>query len=357
MADETVTHRDLAQELGISETTIKSYRRKFGDFIPVHSRGKPLRFKPLAMDICRTIRDSFQNDLSVSEVRAKLKKEFPDVINVYSKSVSAGSSAKAAPPAGWEQALLQRLDRLADVQEEANRSIGALHAVLAEFVQRSEAKDTAMANSVDDLKKAWSDQLLGLRRVVSGLRRASLHPQEYPPEPLQAASSRKRVTVQNAYGGKAEYVFETLADAAEQPAKNVAASRPGESRKPQKVGPQGATPDSAYGNLPLVIQSSDEFLGVAGKSEGHFSLNDFIQLLQKAHPAPKHFDISWEQTPHGWRVSAQQAQTLRPQSYALETEQTTTPKGNNVAMLTRLVKDGAEQPPANLYAFIKSMRS
>ena len=56
MAD-TYTHKDLANLCSVSETTIKSYRRKFPGFIPVLTRGKPIRFKKDAGDVCLKIRD------------------------------------------------------------------------------------------------------------------------------------------------------------------------------------------------------------------------------------------------------------------------------------------------------------
>ena len=44
MSEKTFTHKALADLLGVSETTVKSYRRKFPGCIPVASQGKPIRF-------------------------------------------------------------------------------------------------------------------------------------------------------------------------------------------------------------------------------------------------------------------------------------------------------------------------
>lgn len=73
MADTTLTHSDLAAAVGVSVTSIKSYRRKFPGFIPVASWGKPIRFTPEALDVCRKIRDCFDQGMSVSETEKKLR--------------------------------------------------------------------------------------------------------------------------------------------------------------------------------------------------------------------------------------------------------------------------------------------
>ncbi len=82
---QTVTHKDLARKLKVSETTIKSYRRKFEDCIPVASQGKPIRFLPEAVAVCMRIRDLFDLGMSVEEVRARLAEEFPWISLVAKK--------------------------------------------------------------------------------------------------------------------------------------------------------------------------------------------------------------------------------------------------------------------------------
>jgi hypothetical protein len=77
MNADSLTHKDLADLLGVSETTIKSYRRKFPGCFPVASRGKPIRFKSGSKDIALRIRDAFSAGMSVEELGVKLELEFP----------------------------------------------------------------------------------------------------------------------------------------------------------------------------------------------------------------------------------------------------------------------------------------
>ena len=76
MSEQTLTHKDLATLLGVSETTVKSYRRKFPGCIPVASKGKPIRFTQDAANVALRIRDLFETGMSVDEVRARLAAEF-----------------------------------------------------------------------------------------------------------------------------------------------------------------------------------------------------------------------------------------------------------------------------------------
>lgn len=76
MDESTFTHKDLADKLGVSETTIKSYRRKFPGCFPVSSRGKPIRFSSEAVNIALRIKDMFASGMSVEEITKRLNDEF-----------------------------------------------------------------------------------------------------------------------------------------------------------------------------------------------------------------------------------------------------------------------------------------
>ena len=92
MAD-TYTHKDLAKLCGVSETTIKSYRRKFPGFIPVLTRGKPIRFKGEASEVCLKIRDCFDKGMSVNETHKVLKENFKEQPSSTPRRVSAAPEA------------------------------------------------------------------------------------------------------------------------------------------------------------------------------------------------------------------------------------------------------------------------
>ncbi|MFW5735549.1 MAG: hypothetical protein ACOCWR_10865, partial [Oceanidesulfovibrio sp.] len=113
--------------------------------------------------------------------------------------------------------------------------------------------------------------------------------------------------------------------------------------------------------LPLVVRSEmDEYLGVAGKAQGSFSLDDLIGLVAETFPPPGTFGVSFSPTEHGasehdggsWTLTLHQESGQR---YRLVLERITTPRGNDVVVLSALEVDGQDMPPANLYLFIKQM--
>lgn len=125
------THRDLAGHLGVSVTTIKSYRSKFpGAFVPV-SRGKPLRFDPKSLEVCRAIRDAFQRGFSIDEIKILLKKLVPGIEN--DRRLSDGDDI---PPAGSPPLPSSHVpDASREIQsQDAARRLGRLEALLGDLL-------------------------------------------------------------------------------------------------------------------------------------------------------------------------------------------------------------------------------
>ncbi len=319
MGDDSVTHKDLARHVGVSETTIKSYRRKFPEFFPIQSSGKPIRFKPLALEICEHIRRCFSRDLSVEETRRHLAGHFPS----QRPQRSAPPSESTPPPPGGGQEILERLttalEGFARAQAEANAKLGGLGEIIADFLSLHLAREDTFAQGVEEIKRAWSRQL------------RLLH--EPPP-----AGRARRVTVRNAYGDSSDYVIESAPHS-------------------QTNGGAEAPPDSLR-KLPLVVLSSaGDYLGIAGKGAGSFSLEDFSALHATAFPPPHHFSETWSRLAEGWLLELEQQEVIRPATYALLMDAVQTPKGNDVALLRSFSIGGRELPGANLYTLIKQMRA
>jgi DNA-binding transcriptional MerR regulator len=79
MSDDSLTHANLSRLLGVSVTTIKSYRRKFPGFLPALTAGKPLRFPASTAQVCADIRDAFSQGLSVRETTELLTSRYPEL--------------------------------------------------------------------------------------------------------------------------------------------------------------------------------------------------------------------------------------------------------------------------------------
>ncbi|MGL4721731.1 MAG: MerR family transcriptional regulator [Desulfovibrionaceae bacterium] len=76
MKEELYTHIDLSKLLGVSVTTIKSYRRKFPNCIPISSTGKPIHFTKDSLAVCKKIKEYFEDGMAVPEIHHRLAKEF-----------------------------------------------------------------------------------------------------------------------------------------------------------------------------------------------------------------------------------------------------------------------------------------
>ena len=149
-----LTHKDLAKRLGVSVTTIKSYRARFPGAFLALGRGKPLRFGPEALDACRAIRQGFQRGLSIDEIYQSLIKDFPGV--EADRRLSDGGDLSGVPGGA------------AGTDGETNRRLERLEAMLAELV--------ALGNRTHSLHVellAKLDALAGLPGVVRAAARTA----------------------------------------------------------------------------------------------------------------------------------------------------------------------------------------
>lgn len=76
MNDITYTHKELAALVNVSETTIKSYRKKIPNCLPISNTGKPIRFSQDALQVCRRIKELFAEGMAVIDVQKRLSEEY-----------------------------------------------------------------------------------------------------------------------------------------------------------------------------------------------------------------------------------------------------------------------------------------
>lgn len=120
-----LTHALLARGLGVTVTTVKSYRRKFPEFWPPCTKGKPIRFPAESLELCRRIQHHFKRGLSVDETRKRLAAEFQSFPQPSSASKSAHTPG--AQPTDALTRIESLLEGLFALQ---NRT----HSLLAELV-------------------------------------------------------------------------------------------------------------------------------------------------------------------------------------------------------------------------------
>jgi hypothetical protein len=130
-------------------------------------------------------------------------------------------------------------------------------------------------------------------------------------------------------------------------------------KKVRSDNPLHSKPSREFQEFPLVIKSTDgDYLGVTDKDKKHFTLRNFVSLIQKNAGADKDIEIKWEQEEEAWKlfVSSYDKKSAQGRKLEFTISQTLTPSGNTVARLTKMVMDGNTVPEPFLLNLFKQIR-
>lgn len=410
MTEGNLTHRDLARLLGVSETTVKSYRRKFPDCIPVASQGKPIRFTAEAAAVSLRIRDLFEMGMSVEEVRARLAAEFAWITPEAPArdDRDEAESAEPAEPAAPAQPARVELpqDFTLAVSNLAKSMVGLTQQqnAILKRVQHIETLVTAQAPASGDGgvpgatgptgptgtlgtttlqgRPAWLDEaqalaarfeaLLGAVAGSGGDDAGQIAPLAAPRATSAApASSTSAAPALSESPAPATPGAETTGADAESSSPSASSGGrvvpfPGGMTAPPSSVPEA--PDAAFPApqdpprhllaLPLVVQSPQgEFLGVAGRARGRFCINDLKAMLAFAFQPPDNYVLRSEPTEEGgWWLTLEQPQAETPYDVVLLVDESVTPRGNQVAVVRRYVANGVESHPTEIYGFLRAVQ-
>jgi DNA-binding transcriptional MerR regulator len=355
MSETTLTHKDLAERLGVSETTVKSYRRKFPGCFPVASRGKPIRFTPAAGDVAGRIRELFALGMSVEEVRLRLAQEFP-----WMGEESAGP---ATPALRREKAVLapeitqgvsnmaRSMVAIAQQQKTLLARVQGIEAMLAELGLRGAVDAGALRQSAneavqkrDALMEERLDRLDAACRTLSGSLSSLARDIGY-----LLARQNSGEAPEEAPGAK---VFPLRPET--DPSPFPAESPPSQEARTEE-------PPRSFLALPLVARTAQgQYVSAGGRGRGRFCLNDLKAMLAYGFTPPHHFLLKWEPQGQGWWLSLEQAAPADspreepPRLYRLRLMELSTQQGNAVAEILELQKGGDSVHPAELCNIVNS---
>ncbi|AMK12000.1 MerR family transcriptional regulator [Pseudodesulfovibrio indicus] len=127
-------------------------------------------------------------------------------------------------------------------------------------------------------------------------------------------------------------------------------------------GEEGASidfPPAEFLSSPLVIRSGGEFLGVQGKGNKHFSLEAFVQLIERKESAMVTVETSWKKQDSHWVlvVRVDDREKGREQNIILVAKKTITPSRNIVTEIIRLNIDGNDAPDALLLTLFRQLKT
>ena len=352
---QTVTHKDLARKLKVSETTIKSYRRKFEDCIPVASKGKPIRFLPEAVAVCTRIRDLFDLGMSVEEVRARLAEEFPWI------SLVARDEPQQQLPGGIPQEYGTALSNLA-------KSMVTILQQQSGIMDRMEKLETAvqetrtLAPSADGGLKT-ADFKAVLEDLQAYLRNALM-----PLQQLQRLNEIQGVTdvLHQAANNMvdAAQILRSLADKTKSPSQDAEPSSkvvqfPTTASAPQTISTGHAVsqdPPRAFLLKPMIVKTADgAYISAGGKSRGRFTLNDFKALLVYGRQPGEHFSLHWDQSGNDWVATLTQPGGENPGKWQLQLKEAMSQSGVGVVELTGFTDNDQSVHPAEFCSFVSTL--
>ncbi len=313
MNEQTLTHKDLSRLVGVSETTIKSYRRKFPRFIPVAGYGKPIRFRQEAGKVCLAIRDCFVKGLSVGETENRLRAQFRE------QPVRKIPGAKKGLDQGLSRETLQGFLNTADQMMRGLAELAAAQAQSEERLNNIEQAMTQLLTEEKGNKEFFTDLAEHLKTIPNVSEDTE-------------TKARKIVTVRGRKGRTDSYSLEK-----ETKAKTDAA--------------ETQTPPQDLLDCPVVIRSEKgEFLGLPGRP----TLTLFVGALEMEAKDTGLAITAWKTSGSSWIYSLQKKDSDQLDHWI---ERITTPKGNDVAVLYRLDNGGVEAGAPELQAYFRGVRN
>ncbi|WP_319777637.1 hypothetical protein [Maridesulfovibrio sp.] len=310
MTAESFTHRDLSSITGVSVTTIKSYRKKFPEFFFIVGHGKPLRFRKGADKLSLRIRDLFNKNLSVRQIRDKLLTEFESVKDNSQLSESKNDS----------QVNSEEFEKLAKTTAQMMNGLAALVTAQAKAEQRL----GRMEKSLKELVASHSESTYGTTELLQEIKNilASSGGLQQP----ERITAKKVVTIKKEDGEAESYSF------------NADSS--------------SISPESDFLDLPVVIQSdTGEFLGMPGKPGHPFTLQELVDLVS-VHKE-KNASKIWHKLGRDWVLAVKSPEGPL---YELFFSRTHTPKGNIVSFFKRLDINTESKSHAEILSFFREVR-
>lgn len=354
---DTLTHKDLAALCGVSETTIKSYRRKFPTFIPVHTDGKPIRFKPEAGEVCLCIRDCFMKGMSINETHKALKGRFREINRKDLKRTGVTTTGNSGGEPGLNGVSKEYLDKFFETAGQMMHGMAQLATAQARADKRLAKVEKALGSFAD----AEARNELMFTELLDHLRTS-------PPEGEARVRARKIVNVRGSSGTKSYTFEEQAAETAEDKSGQEYAQPDATPEQPveqeQPAQPENANsaeadtvssgnlpqPSETFMTTPIVIRNEQsEFLGLPGR----VPLEGFVDAVMQEGKSTGLSLTSWERRERSWVLTMQNANNDRHELFFGGTK---TPRGNLVVLFWRLDVNGEETTPAFLQEFFRQIK-
>lgn len=321
--DKTIS--ELAEEAGIAENTARRYVRLFDEFFAGRQRGRTMRYPAEAAALLSCISGFYREGLTTPEIFERLHAELAARLQTPPSGQTGEDARKASgktPPA------VAAIDARLAAHEAALADVGLIRNTLA-ILWREYRRWRAVPGSFDELAAA----LKALRAEV---------PRVGEEAKAEAEAARER--------DRRAWTQETAELRAE-----IARLRAEKERLAEQMSELRQTlgPGEEFRWLPLVFRSEKgEFLGVSAGSHKHFSLADFLGLLERG---DRSVAVRWaDGHKDRWLLHLVEGPGLCDERrHHLAVRRTNTPKGNRVVLIERLHFAGRDVPVFFLYELFK----
>ncbi len=328
MAEDFLTIAELADRAGVAENTARRYVRLFEEFFACRPSGRTVRYAGDDSPLLSLISSCYREGLPAPEIAARLQA----VADVRRFALRTGPRE-------------QREERTAEEGDEAEARLAVLEEMRREFGM---VRDTV--GILWRERRAWKEgaavlevlakEAASLRGELLDLRRTS----EMMAARLAAleGGQDRAGAGRDALGAELARIRTAQDDLADRLA-----------RLAEAVGPE-----EEFLMLPLVFRSEKgEFLGVSANPRKHFSLADFLGLIDQG--AGKKRNVAT-----GWSRDGEKCWTLcmtedpgqpRERRHRVRVRRTTTPRGNTVALIEKLSYGGRDMPVFFLYELFRQI--
>lgn len=330
MSNMPLTHKRIARILGVSETTVKSYRRKFPDCIPVASKGKPIRFTEEALEVCRVIRDLFSAGLSIEETHQRLAELFEFIAPpVFEEPEEENEVVEVVLPDDYKQAMSSLATSMVNLSLKQEQMLKKMSSIESRLQQLGLVDvSTAGASSSDPVLaelRVLTERTEALRDAISCTVSAN------PSAPSSCVESSQSFD-EHAQKAKVHRLVPLREAISHDPPRKILA-------------------------MPLLIQEREgEYTPLHGRGNSRITLNDLRASLMTHFVENDCYTIRWSENNSGWQLDLLQERAQVPHNMCLTMAQTSTLRGS-VMVIKDMTTNGHEITPGALQDFISDVYS
>ena len=139
-----LTGAQIAQQLGLPESTLRFYRDKFPEWIPMIGEGRQRRYRPEAVDVFRIIADTLRKNGTATEVEEALARLYPRTAVTAAETQQQTAVAQQQP----DMPILEAFQALRIAVETQTQQLNAVQEEIRQLRAQLDARDQAVVAQV-----------------------------------------------------------------------------------------------------------------------------------------------------------------------------------------------------------------